>query len=104
MTTVTKDNFEKEVLQSEAVVIADFWAPWCVPCKMMEPILEKMDSDHGDKLKIVKINVDEESELAVQFNVVSIPFLAIFQNGEMKNMQVGVVSQPLLEQMLEEKK
>ena len=54
MTTVTKDNFEKEVLQSEAVVIADFWAPWCVPCKMMEPILEKMDSDHGDKLKIVR--------------------------------------------------
>jgi thioredoxin 1 len=100
MVTVTKDNFEKEVTQSEAVVVADFWATWCVPCKMMEPVLEKIEGDHGDKVKIAKINVDDNQELAAQFNIVSIPSLIVFHKGEMKDMHVGVVSQQALEKIL----
>ena len=102
MVKVSKATFKGEVLDSEGVVVADFWAPWCMPCKMMEPILERLSSDHGGKVKVVKINVDEESELAAQFNIVSIPSLIIFSRGEKVNMQVGVVAQAALEKMINE--
>ena len=102
MVKVSKATFKGEVLDSESVVVADFWAPWCMPCKLMEPILERLSSDHGGKVKVVKINVDEESELAAQFNIVSIPSLIIFSRGEKVNMQVGVVAQAALEKMINE--
>ena len=101
MVMVSKDTFKQEVLDSEEVVVADFWAPWCMPCKMMEPILEQLASDHEGKVKVVKINVDEEAELAAQFEIVSIPSLLIFNRGEMVNIHVGVVSQVALRKMLE---
>ena len=101
MVKVSKDNFQKEVLESDTVVVADFWASWCMPCKMMEPVLEKLAEDHAGKVKIAKINVDEEPELSSQFNIVSIPSLIVFQGGEQVNMQVGVVSQQALEGLLE---
>ena len=69
MVKVSKDNFKKEVLESDTVVVADFWASWCMPCKMMEPVLEKLAEHHADKVKIAKINVDEEPELSSQFNI-----------------------------------
>jgi thioredoxin 1 len=102
MLEVTSNNFEQEVLKSETVVLADFWAPWCVPCKMMEPVLEKLLSVHDGKIKIVKINVDDEAELAVKFNIVSIPSLLLFEKGEMKKMHVGAASQAVLEKFLKE--
>jgi thioredoxin 1 len=102
MLEVTSKSFEQEVLKSETAVVADFWAPWCVPCKMMEPVLEKLSSAHDGKIKFVKINVDDESELAVQFNIVSIPSLLLFDEGEMKKMHVGAASQSVLESFLKE--
>ena len=101
MVKVSKDNFQKEVLESDTVVVADFWASWCMPCKMMEPVLEKLGEDHAGKVKIAKINVDEEPELSSQFNIVSIPSLLIFKGGEQVSMQVGVVSKQALESLLE---
>ena len=102
MLEVTSNNFEQEVLKSETVILADFWAPWCVPCKMMEPVLEKLLSVHDGKIKIVRINVDDEAELAVKFNIVSIPSLLLFEKGEMKKMHVGAASQAVLENFLKE--
>jgi len=101
MESVTKDSFDTEVLQSQAVVVADFWAPWCVPCKMMEPVLEKIAENHGEKIRIVKINVDEEPELAARYNIVSIPSLLVFNGGDHVDMQVGAVPEAVLEKFLE---
>jgi thioredoxin 1 len=99
---VTKDNFQKEVLDSDKVVLADFWASWCMPCKMMEPVLEKLATDHEERIKIAKVNVDEEGDLATQFGIMSIPTLLIFHGGEKVNQRVGVVSQQVLEEMLKD--
>ena len=76
---VGKDNFEQEVKKSDKLVIADFWAPWCVPCKMVAPVLDELAADYPDNLKVVKVNVDDEGELAAEYNVVSIPALFIFK-------------------------
>ena len=102
MLEITKDTFEQEVLESDSVVLADFWAPWCVPCKIMEPVLEQISSDHGQRVKVVKINVDNEPELAAKFSIVSIPSLLVFDRGEMKKMHVGAASQPVLEAFLKD--
>jgi len=101
MESVTKETFDAEVLQSDAVVVADFWAPWCVPCKMMEPVLEKIAGNHGEKIRIVKINVDEEPDLAARYNIVSIPSLLVFDRGEKVDMQVGAVSEAVLDEFLQ---
>lgn len=88
---VTKDNFEKEVVQSEIPVLVDFWAPWCGPCKMVTPILEEIAGEISHA-KVVKVNVDEESELASNYRVMSIPTLAVFKDG--KVVQTGVGAKP----------
>ena len=99
--TVTNDNFKAEVLDSDIPVLADFWAEWCVPCKMVGPILEQMAEDYKGKVKIAKINVDKEGELASNYNIVSIPTILLFHNGNVAKQQVGAVPKNQLQEWVE---
>ena len=85
---INKDNFHQEVLNSEKPVLLDFWAPWCGPCRMLAPILDQVAEERSD-IKVAKVNVDEEPELAGQFRVYSIPMLAVMKDGQMVNQMVG---------------
>ena len=87
---ITSQNFKEEVLQSSVPVLGDFWAPWCGPCRMLAPVLEELDQDLGGKVKIGKINIDDEMDLAAQFQVASIHTLILFQNGQAVRRTVGV--------------
>jgi thioredoxin 1 len=99
---VTGANFAREVLEAKLPVLADFWAEWCVPCKMMAPILEKLAEELDGKVKVAKINVDEAAELAAQYNIISIPTLVVFHQGEPVKQQIGAVPRKILDQMLAE--
>ena len=89
--TITSENFEEEVMNSSQKVLVDFWASWCMPCKMLSPIVDEVAKENSD-IKVGKVNVDEEQSLAVQFGIMSIPTLILFENGKIKNKQVGLVS------------
>lgn len=86
--SVNKNNFNQEVLNSDKPVLMDFWAPWCGPCRMVVPLVEEIAKERSD-IKVVKINVDEEQELAMQFGVMSIPTLVIMKNGKAVNQVTG---------------
>ena len=86
--SVNKNNFNQEVLNSDKPVLMDFWAPWCGPCRMVVPLVEEIAKEHSD-IKVVKINVDEEQELAMQFGVMSIPALVVMKNGKIANQVTG---------------
>ena len=85
-------NFDETVLKSDIPVVVDFWAPWCGPCKMAGPIISEIAEEYDGQYKIGKVNVDEEEDLAGQYNVMSIPMVAVFENGEIKNKTVGLRS------------
>lgn len=86
--SVNKNNFNQEVLNSDKPVLMDFWAPWCGPCRMVAPLVEEIAKERSD-IKVVKINVDEEQELAMQFGVMSIPTLVVMKNGKIINQVTG---------------
>jgi len=86
---VTTTNFQSEVLEYNGKVLVDFWATWCGPCLMLAPVIEEIAAELGDKVKVVKVDVDSESDLASQYNVVSIPTVVIFNNGKKVTSLVG---------------
>ena len=88
MVSVTKDTFQSEVLDVKGTVLVDFWAGWCGPCMMIAPILEEIDAERQD-IKVAKVNVDEQMELAMQYKVSSIPTLLVFKDGELVTKSVG---------------
>lgn len=87
---ITSENFEREVLNSDKPVLIDFWAPWCSPCRMLSPTIAEIAEEYKDKVKVGKVNVDEEGELASMFRVSSIPLLVVMKNGKVVNSSVGV--------------
>ena len=93
--TITKSNFDAEVTLSDKPVLIDFWASWCGPCKMISPTIEQI-ADEVPAIKVGKLNVDEQQELAVQFGVMSIPTLILFKNGKAVKQMVGVQPKPVI--------
>lgn len=96
---INKENFQQEVLHSAKPVLVDFWASWCGPCQMVLPIMDEIADERSD-IKVCKINVDEQKELARQFRVMSIPTLAVFKNGEMVNRSTGAKPKEQILQMI----
>lgn len=88
---INLNNFNEEVMSSDKPVLMDFWAPWCGPCRMVVPIVEEI-ADERDDIKVCKINVDEEPELAQKFGIMSIPTLVVMKNGEITNQSVGMAT------------
>jgi len=96
---VSDQSFKGEV-ESQGTVLVDFWAPWCGPCKMIAPVLEELDGEVGDKLKIAKLNVDDNPESASRFGVMSIPTLIVFKNGEPVDKIIGFQSKDALKNVV----
>lgn len=98
--SINSNNFESEVINTDSVVLVDFWADWCGPCKMLAPILEDISNERKD-IKICKVNVDEENELAIKYNIMSIPTIIAFKNGDIQKRVVGIQSKQAILSILD---
>ena len=98
---VTEDTFEPDVLKSDVPVLVDYWAEWCGPCKALAPLLEDLAKDYGGKLKIAKVNVDENQQLARKYNIKAIPTLMLFKDGNVQASKLGMMSKPQLTAFLD---
>ena len=98
---ITKENFEEVVLKNQLPVLVDFWATWCGPCKMIGPIVEELSDELEGKVVFGKLNVDKQPELAMQFQVMSIPTLILFKDGEIVNKKIGFMPKEILAEMLD---
>lgn len=98
--TLTKGNFEDEVLKSEIPVLVDFWASWCGPCKMLAPTVAQIAEEYSGKIKVGKVNVDEEESLSREYGIVSIPTVILFKNGKPEKTSIGLVPKETLVSMI----
>ena len=98
--TLTGKNFEQEVLLAKEPVLVDFWATWCGPCRMLAPVIDEIANEYAGKVKVGKVNVDDERELALEYGVSSIPTVMVFQNGDVKQTSVGYRPKEEIEQLL----
>ena len=96
-----ESNFDAEVLQSDLPVFVDFYADWCGPCKMMSPVIDKMAEEYAGRIKVGKVNVDENSDLAVKYGIMSIPNMVFFKNGEVADRVVGAIPKPQMKERFE---
>ena len=100
--TVTDNNFNEEVIDSDIPVLVDFWAPWCMPCRMIAPMVEEISKEYQGQLKVCKMNVDDSPEISSEYKIGSIPTLSIFKNGEMVDQIIGAVPRDMLESKIKE--
>ena len=100
--TIDQDNFTAEVIESDTPVVVDFWAEWCMPCKMVAPVLDQISQDYAGRLKIAKVNVDDAGEIAQKYNIVSIPTLLLFKGGNVVGQQVGAVPRETIESLFKD--
>ncbi|MCX8092885.1 MAG: thioredoxin [Candidatus Goldbacteria bacterium] len=98
---ISEKDFEKEVLKSNIPVLVDFWAPWCGPCKMIAPIIEKIEKEYSQKMKFVKVDIDSNSNIASEMGIRSIPTLIIFKNGDIIEQIIGVVTEIQLKKIID---
>ena len=98
--TITNENFQAEVLDAKGTVLIDFWATWCGPCRMLSPLIDEVAAAHSE-VKVGKINVDEQQELAAQFGVMSIPTLVVFKDGQKVNESVGLIPKENIETLIQ---
>ena len=99
--TITQDNFQNEVLSSDTPVLVDFWAEWCGPCKRVAPLLDELASEMDGKVRIAKLNVDENQQIAYQFQVSSIPTFILFKNGQMADRMMGAMPKSAFQSFIE---
>ena len=97
---LNEKNFSEEVLKSDVPVLVDFWAEWCMPCKMLAPVIEELSSEANGTCKVAKVNVEEAQSLAAQYEVMSIPTVLVFRNGQITNKSIGVVPKASLLELL----
>jgi thioredoxin 1 len=97
---LTQQNFEDEVIKSGVPVLVDFWAQWCLPCKMLAPALEELSTDLAGKLKVGKVNVDDEEDLAIRYGIESIPAIFLFKGGKIVERQTGACAKQVLEDLV----
>lgn len=97
---LTKDNFDSEVINSNIPVLVDFWATWCGPCRMIAPVIERIAEKFDGRIKVGKVNVDEEPEISLEYNIASIPTVMIFKNGEEVSKSIGYSDEAEIEQLV----